>query len=647
MKLNKFFMGLLGALALTACSNEDVAPVNPLPDEGESRYMSVSIRNSQSGFSRAGGDQAIEDGKNFEEGYSDENKVKSLRFYFFKDDGSAAPVKFNGESYYDCEEDKIESDGTPSSPNVESILKAVIVINANTKEGSRNDIKQMVAVVNYDKIKEKLAIGNGNLSLSQLEAIIATEEEAGNKTDGFLMTSSAFYAESHGLAVEIKDTDIKATKELAEQFPVDVYVERAVAKVRVTTKWDPDKMTTTSVTFENKQYTAVELKDQNGNPIRVGNDNNSDQAYVIFQNWDLWWKTDKTNLFKKIDNWESTLGNWRWNDPTFHRSYWAENPEDVKLSKEDHTYPSRLIGKTDEEGNYAPYTAYCLENAADFGNNGMKKSYDPDVETTNRTLVYLSAKIVTVKDGVATPVDLAEWAGYKYTKAGVLTAMFAPNVNQFYFLHMEDVTNPPTTDDKGNVTESGSSNYNWIPLQTSDLELVTGMMAGIAGDDKENDSRYLSFVNLIPEEKGLWNNKTLNGQELNIDKQLYQKVGEGTYKPVDIDYVNSFLVSVGGAKVWDDGNSYYYYELTHLGKTGEDASGKTFTYGVVRNHIYEVELNSVIGLGTPVLTYKDEKGSEIWEKITPQKPTPDSYFLGARLNILSWRVVNNSVNLEW
>ena len=34
-------------------------------------------------------------------------------------------------------------------PNVESILNAVIVINTNTNEGSRNDIKQMVAVVNF------------------------------------------------------------------------------------------------------------------------------------------------------------------------------------------------------------------------------------------------------------------------------------------------------------------------------------------------------------------------------------------------------------------------------------------------------------------------------------------------------------------
>lgn len=56
MKLNKLFMGFLGALALTACSSEDVV----VPDnggtvgEGEPRYMSVTIRNANPG-TRAGG----------------------------------------------------------------------------------------------------------------------------------------------------------------------------------------------------------------------------------------------------------------------------------------------------------------------------------------------------------------------------------------------------------------------------------------------------------------------------------------------------------------------------------------------------------------------------------------------------------------
>lgn len=665
MKLNKFFMGVLGVFALTACSSEE--PVNkgdtPNLGEGETRYMSVTIRNANMG-TRAGGDQDKDGNDIYEEGYTEENKVNSLRFYFFKEDGSPAPVKFNGDSYYDCKPEQIiPGDPNEDMPNVESILNAVIVINTNTNEGSRNDIKQMVAIANFDDVESKLVNSTdkpNNLSISDLRGIIYNEGIGVSETKGFLMTSSTFYdasltaTEGNSIAVKIKDTDIKSTEELAKASPVDVYVERVAAKVRVTEKWGDGMTTIKDVKYGDNTYTAIALKDTHGNPIRIGNEDSDPQAYVIFLSWDLWWTADKSYLFKKVGDWDSQLG-WIWNNPVFFRSYWAENPAGVTLAKHNHVYPTRKIGKGDSN-TYGDYTAYCLENAADPDNSGLKMWYDPALTTSNRTLVYLSALIVTVDEqNNAVPVDLAEWAGYKYTKESVLTAMFEPNVNEFYFLNKEDVANPPVTDDKGNVIESGSTNYIYIPLKVSDLELVSGMKAEQADEISENSPRYLSFVNLIPEEKGLWNKKTTEaGAELEVVKQLYQKVGttqdgKGIYKPVEVKDVNAQLESVGGTKVWDGGRTYYYQELMHLGKTGVDNSEtpKSFRYGVVRNHIYEVVLQSVTGLGTPVLNYKDENGKDVWENITPQKPTPDAYFLGARLNILSWRVVPNDTNLDW
>ena len=35
------------------------------------------------------------------------------------------------------------------------------------------------------------------------------------------------------------------------------------------------------------------------------------------------------------------------------------------------------------------------------------------------------------------------------------------------------------------------------------------------------------------------------------------------------------------------------------------------------------------------------------EVIVPQKPTNDETYLGARINILSWRVVKQNIDLEW
>lgn len=151
MKMKKLFMGIMGALALTACSSEEVIPDKPLtPEEGDPRYMSVSIRNV-SPSTRAAGDQ----NGDFEEGYYGENNVKSLRFYFFDEEGNPAPITFGGKNYYNCEGNDISvPKDSVNMPNVEKILNAVIVINTNLENGSPDKIKKMVAIVNFDGIED-------------------------------------------------------------------------------------------------------------------------------------------------------------------------------------------------------------------------------------------------------------------------------------------------------------------------------------------------------------------------------------------------------------------------------------------------------------------------------------------------------------
>lgn len=648
MRLNKFFMGVLGALALTACSSEEIIPDKNGPvDEGKNRYMSVSIRNANPDTRAEGGQTA--DGNNiYEDGFSAENNVKNLRFYFFDKEGNPAPITYNGLSYFDCAETDISEGNTPNdNPNIEKVLNAVIVISSNVNEGDRNIINQMVAIANYDNIKNQLGTGTAaNKSLSQLMDIVGNVSEL-NVTDqskGFVMTSSSFHAEDgYGCAVQIKDTDIKADEKLAKANPVDVYIERAVAKVRVKTDWKHadmglDNNGIKTVTFEGESYQAIPLSSKvNGvlNPIYTTN-NGTERVYVIFKNWDLWWTADQAYLFKKVGNWDKILGKW-WNHEGFHRSYWAMNPDNTKLIKHPHNFTSKKIitsATTDATSKYSDYSAYCLENAADsVAKDGTKFVYDPQKRTSNRTLAYLSAVLVTIKDDVATPVSLAEWAGYKYTEKGVIDAMFKPNENIIYFRSKDPVSSSGSiTNPDGTTTNFGEHTYKMIALTVDDLELVSGMNAGMADDKIEVDKRYLSYVNL--------KENIFKGKDVEPDK-LYKRDGD-IYTEINREDVNTLLESIGGAKVWRDGNTYYYHDITHLGTEAEKG-----LYGVVRNHIYEVVINSVFGLGTPVLSPKDGSTTEPWEDITPQKPTPDAYFLGARVNILSWRVVNNNTSLDW
>ena len=94
---------------------------------------------------------------------------------------------------------------------------------------------------------------------------------------------------------------------------------------------------------------------------------------------------------------------------------------------------------------------------------------------------------------------------------------------------------------------------------------------------------------------------------------------------------------MGGAKVWKNGYTYYYFDIRHLnGSETGDVIGK---YGVVRNHVYAANINSLAGLGTPVYNPG--------ETIYPEHPTDDDTYIAAEIRILSWRIVNQNIDLEW
>ena len=92
-------------------------------------------------------------------------------------------------------------------------------------------------------------------------------------------------------------------------------------------------------------------------------------------------------------------------------------------------------------------------------------------------------------------------------------------------------------------------------------------------------------------------------------------------------------ISTYPAEVRKDGKAYYYIPISHLGTNETDLAH----YGVVRNHWYKVKVNSLKGFGTPV--YEDTK------TIIPTIPDDSNTYLAAQINVLQWRVVEQSVDL--
>ena len=79
---------------------------------------------------------------------------------------------------------------------------------------------------------------------------------------------------------------------------------------------------------------------------------------------------------------------------------------------------------------------------------------------------------------------------------------------------------------------------------------------------------------------------------------------------------------------WNDGKCYFYVPVEHYG-------GKV---GVVRNHWYNLTVNSITGLGTPVADPDDE--------IVPEKITEETYYVAAQVQILKWKMVSQNVDLQ-
>ncbi len=672
MKLNKFFMGILGAMALSACSSEEVIPDKTGPvDEGKSRFMKVSIRNA---FAPTRADE------DFEDGFAQENKVKNIIFYFFDKNGNAINVVNGDKNYFICTGEKIEDsedtgdipgskpdtgNGSNQNSNTEKILNTTIVLsNGNSTNDNISNLYSMVAILNYDGF-----ITPKNMDLAELKGKagnyaknLASEKKLDEGVENsqklivpnaytttstnmpyFVMSSSSYIAnesqadgsfkkvytfEVKDIAKHVKDNETDATSD-----PVDVYVERLVAKVRLSTNWNED-ITTTTVTINGNNYEAIALKDSKGNDLKTTVNGADRQIYVIFEGWGLHGTAQNSWLFKRVnEGWN--LDGWgdgtAWNNASYFRSYWACNPTDVTQKTLMHFPYEYAIGKIGTTGTQGDFF-YCLENAGDNEETGLKEldAYDPDNEISPRTQVFIKAKLITIGEKGAEILKLAEWGGSKYAQDKIITAMLGTVNNDIFIRKLEKTETLPNGDTK--------DTYSYVSIPDSLVTLISGAEYGNSFD-KENDKRYLSYLKLKKDlefphgyEKAFFKDK--NGTRFG---NAAENANELDALNKDIAAVNTLLGSVIGAKVWEDGKTYYYTDLKHLGTKEQNG-----LYGVVRNHIYDVQINTITGLGTPVLN--PSEGTEI---IITQKPGTDAFFLGARVNILSWRVVNNNTSLDW
>lgn len=111
------------------------------------------------------------------------------------------------------------------------------------------------------------------------------------------------------------------------------------------------------------------------------------------------------------------------------------------------------------------------------------------------------------------------------------------------------------------------------------------------------------------------------------------KQWEGTITVSDAitvsDNVKAEIAKLDKVRWWNDGKCYFYIPVEHIGDN---------TFGVVRNHWYQLAVNSISGLGTPV--------ADPTEPILPEKIEDETYYVAAQVQILKWKVVTQNVELK-
>lgn len=594
---SKFFMPLVAAMLFASCSSDEpVAIPGDSDDVAGAKYLTVNLVSTpDNAGSKAGGDQSTgaEPGNaTYEEGYASENKVNAVRFYFFDNDGNIAAVKANGNNYVDwspvTEEDK-------DMPNVEKILSPTIVI--STKAGDLLPTS-IVAVINPNTE----ALGTENLTLTQLRNRTKDYVAAATGTDGaFVMINSVYSQNGEIAATAVSPDNYASTEEVAKTKPVNIYVERCVAKVRVTLGTDVQPTNG-----------LIALKDSEGKAITVGTGDDNKQVYLKIGKWNITAETDKGYLSKHIDaTWNASLfgGNEAWNYAPFFRSFWAINTNEAKQSWHNFDDIAANGGK-DYDGELAN-SIYTNENAPQtlgINANSTGAAVEPF------TKVIIAGELV-YEDG--TPIEICKYAGAKIIGESNLKKLLLENLanNGMIYSYV--------------TTEAGTS---YTSLKDEDVEFVTGIHAALGNDtptaSESTQGRHYVYLQLSAVGAAKKWSKSDKKDQTDADRFL----GDNATNDV-----NAYLAKqIGHAQIHKGGLTYYYFPIRHLGNGGETNAGY---YGVVRNHIYNCTITKIAGLGTAVYDPK--------EVIYPEKPENEETFIAAHIKILSWRVVNNNVDLDW
>lgn len=305
-----------------------------------------------------------------------------------------------------------------------------------------------------------------------------------------------------------------------------------------------------------------------------------------------WWIDNtrtEADLLKKVSTSYPETGvsntNW-WNDATNSRSYWA-NTADYTDDKFLHYKFSDATGAD----------KFCLEHTS-------VQNYNPD--SAKMTKVVFQGYIRDAATGDA--VDLIKYSGFHYTGEGLKNFIAQQGVVRKFY-------------------KKKDSESTYTQLNASDIEYIWN-----------EDGNILNYKSISGDVTPLKDYHVMVSLKANNEYKYYTSVDE---EPTPLNPTATTAAAIaqewqsrfGELKYWKNGQTYFFAEITH-----NDASSFA-KYGVVRNHLYRMTVNSLKGFGTPVPN--EDK------TIIPERPVDDKEsYISAEIKILKYRIVEQSVDLH-
>lgn len=586
MKLRNLLFSSLAALSFTACSSDDSIEQGKNSSEHGDAYASFTVNLGDHIFTRSGGSEKVDYGT------AEEQKINGVRVVMYAN----GRVEKSQDFAISSTGDQLSGDLATSGVNTPKkfATKAIDVKKQNY---------QVAVILNATSdIIEKTKEGS---LFAELETALENVKPTDFKDKGFVMSNS------QGV-VNLLASELKSSKEDAEKSPLNVQVDRVLAKVIVETN---DNLSS-----------DVALVDARGWILDVENKSTYVMRHLA---------PAQDGSYEVVDHKNPAINStpraYRYaKDPNF-------NPIDLSGKK---SYNERL----DLLGKYFNY--YTLETFDD--GNKVNKDFDYVIENTfdggKENVLQSQATRVVLKAGY-TPKSLSisntdDWVSY----AGIAMAEkdFHNNVVKALMLDWNESVEGLT------------------PSFTNEIKNMVFLSAYIQGLEAKSEKpefvekyKHLDIVKF----------KDLEALQAIVEKTSTEdgkiasvKLTQDEITSIGIEFKvggDNKAFSISNLNYYKGGDNYYPLYIKHFkyDAGNKNAYGK---YGVVRNNFYKVKVDAINRPGTPVIIPPVGPGLPTvpTTPVDPKDPTPvdpdpetpekpidsDEIWVSYEVEILPWLV---------